>query len=54
MKPLRLRDFIEDRDGWIYSVATYDNADRVGCILRYIPDPSGDRVNPEGVRYRKA
>ncbi|HMA05722.1 MAG TPA: DNA polymerase subunit beta [Methanomicrobiales archaeon] len=54
MKPLRLRDFIEDRDGWIYSVATYDNADRVGCILRYVPDPSGDRVNPEGVRYRKA
>ena len=54
MKPLRLRDFIEDRDGWIYSVATYDNADRVGGILRYVPDPSGDRMNPEGVRYRKA
>ena len=53
MKPLRPRDFIEDRDGWIYAVTTYDNADRVGCILRYIPDPSGDRVNPEGVRYRK-
>jgi predicted nucleotidyltransferase len=53
-KPLRLRDFVEDRDGWIYAVSTYDNADRVGCILRYVPDPSGDRVNPEGVRFRKA
>jgi predicted nucleotidyltransferase len=52
-KPLRLRDFIEDRDGWIYAVSAYDNADRAGCILRYVPDPSGDRVNPDGVRYRK-
>ena len=54
MKPLRPRDFIEDRDGWIYAVSAYDNTDRVGCILRYVPDPSGDRVNPEGVHYRKA
>ena len=54
IKPLRLRDFVEDRDGWIYAVSTYDNAERVGCTLRYVPDPSGDRVNPEGVRYRKA
>jgi hypothetical protein len=52
-KPLRLRDFIEDRDGWIYAVSAYDNADRAGCILRYVPDPSGDRVNPDGVSYRK-
>jgi len=54
MKPLRLRDFVEDRDGWIYAVATYDNSERAGCILRYLPDPSGDRVNPGEVRYRKA
>ncbi len=53
MKPLRPRDFVEDRDGWIYAVSAYDNTDRVGCILRYVPDPSGDRVNPEGVCYRK-
>ncbi|MDD1665816.1 MAG: DNA polymerase subunit beta [Methanomicrobiales archaeon] len=53
MKPLRPRDFIEDRDGWIYAVSAYDNAERAGCILRYVPDPSGDRVNPEGVCYRK-
>jgi len=52
-KPLRPRDFIEDRDGWIYAVSAYDNAEKAGCILRYIPDPRGDRVNPEGVRYRK-
>lgn len=53
VKPLRPRDFIEDRDGWIYAVSAYDNTDRAGCILRYVPDPSGDRVNPEGVWYRK-
>ena len=53
MKPLRPRDFIEDRDGWIYAVSSYDTAERAGCILRYIPDPSGDRVNPEGICYRK-
>ncbi|HVN66022.1 MAG TPA: DNA polymerase subunit beta [Methanomicrobiales archaeon] len=52
-KPLRPRDFVEDRRGWLYSVAAYDNADRVGCVLRYVPDSSGDRVNPEGTRCRK-
>ena len=51
--PLRPRDFIEDRRGWLYSVAAYDNADRVGCVLRYIPDPTGDRVNQEGTLCRK-
>ena len=53
MKPLRPRDFIEDRDGWIYAVSAYDNSERAGCVLRYVTDPSGDRVNPEGVCYRK-
>lgn len=53
LKPLRIRDFIEDRDGWLYAVAAYDNDDRAGCILRYIPDPSGDRATPSGTRYRK-
>ena len=52
-RPLRTRDFFEDRDGWIYAVSAYDNTERAGCVLRYVPDPSGDRVNPEGVRYRK-
>jgi len=31
----------------------YDNAERAGCVLRYVPDPAGDRVDPAGVRYRK-
>ncbi len=53
MLPLRLRDFIEDHDGWLYAVSTYDNTERVGCILRYIPDPHGDRINRTGTRYRK-
>jgi predicted nucleotidyltransferase len=52
-KPLRPRDFIADEDDWIYSVSAYDNSERAGCVLRYVPDPSGDRVNPGGVRYRK-
>jgi uncharacterized protein len=53
MLHVRLRDFIEDRDGWLYAVSTYDNTDRIGCILRYVPDPRGDRVNSLGTRYLK-
>src|SRR5512136_2936025 len=53
MLPIRLRDFIEDNDGWIYAVSTYDNRERVGCVLRYVPDADGERVNPSGIRYRK-
>ena len=52
--PLRLRDFVEDADGWLYAVAAYDNAVQAGCVLRYVPDPAGDRVRRStGVRYRK-
>jgi len=52
--PLRLRDFVEDRDGWLFAVAAYDNAERAGCVLRYVPDPEGDRVRRgTGTRYRK-
>ena len=52
--PLRLRDFVEDEDGWLYAVAAYDNAERAGCVLRYVPDPAGDRVRRgTGVAYRK-
>lgn len=53
MLPIRLRDFIEDSDGWIYAVSTYDNASKVGCILRYVPDPAGKRANRQGIRFRK-
>jgi predicted nucleotidyltransferase len=52
-KPLRLRDFIEDTEGRLYAVSTYDNRERVGCILRYVPDPAGTRQNMVGVRFRK-
>ena len=27
--PARLRDFIEDADGWLYAVSTYDNDENV-------------------------
>jgi predicted nucleotidyltransferase len=53
MDPIRLRDFIVDADGWIYAVSTYDNTERAGCVLRYVPDRSGERVNATGRRYRK-
>ena len=53
MKPIRLRDFIEDADGWIYAVATYDNADKVGCVLRYVPEVDGERQSDPGTRYNK-
>lgn len=53
MLPVRLRDFIEDKDGWLYAVSTYDNAESVGCILRYVPDANGERVHPSGRRYTK-
>jgi predicted nucleotidyltransferase len=53
LPPIRLRDFIEDRDGWLYAVSTYDNNDRVGCVLRYVPDENGTRVHPSGQHYTK-
>jgi len=53
MKPVRLRDFIEDRDGCIYAVSNYDNTDRIGCILRYVPELDGERTSLSGRRYRK-
>lgn len=53
MNPIRLRDFIKDKNGWYYAVAAYDNDSRIGSVLRYIPDNSGDRVDSTGTRYRK-
>jgi len=53
MLPIRLRDFICDPDGWIYAVSTYDNEERVGCVLRYVPDEQGERADPSGRRYKK-
>jgi uncharacterized protein len=51
--PIRLRDFIEDEDGWIYAVSTYDNDNEIGCVLRYVPDVYGERMHPSGKRYTK-
>ncbi|RQD81249.1 MAG: DNA polymerase subunit beta [Methanocalculus sp. MSAO_Arc2] len=51
--PIRLRDFVIDVDGCIYAVSVYDNDERVGCILRYLPHPDGDRIAPDGTRYQK-
>nr|WP_320161665.1 DNA polymerase subunit beta [uncultured Methanoregula sp.] len=53
MVPVRLRDFISDPDGWLYAVSTYDNEESVGCVLRYVPEETGERVHPSGRRYRK-
>jgi Uncharacterized protein conserved in archaea len=53
MLPVRLRDFIEDPDGWLYAVSTYDNNEKIGCVLRYVPDENGERTSPSGQRYRK-
>jgi uncharacterized protein len=53
MLPVRLRDFIEDKDGWLYAVSTYDNAESVGCVLRYVPDKQGERAHALGRRYTK-
>ncbi|WP_292369605.1 nucleotidyltransferase domain-containing protein [Methanoregula sp. UBA64] len=53
MLPVRLRDFIEDPDGWLYAVSTYDNTEKIGCVLRYVPEENGERVSPAGRRYRK-
>ncbi len=53
MVPIRLRDFIEDADGWLYAVSTYDNDNTIGTVLRYVPEPDGKRVHPSGRRYTK-
>jgi len=53
MLTVRLRDFIEDKDGWLYAVSTYDNAESVGCVLRYVPDEKGERVHASGRHYTK-
>lgn len=53
MKPIRLRDFIEDNEGRIYAVSAYDNEEKVGCVLRYVPDENGERTAPDGRKYKK-
>lgn len=49
---VRIRDFFETRDGWIFAVADYDHAQGLRSLLRYVPDPQGER-EAKGRRYRK-
>jgi uncharacterized protein len=48
----RIRDFIETKNGWIFSVADYAHANGFRCLLRYVPDPNGSR-EARGTKYRK-
>lgn len=48
----RIRDFLETKDGWIFAVADYHHPEGIRSMLRYVPDPSGERV-AGGIRYRK-
>jgi len=48
---LRLRDFIRVKDCY-FAVIGYEHKDGVKCLLRYVPDPNGDRLL-NGIRYKK-
>lgn len=48
----RIRDFLGTVDGWIFAVADYSQEDGIRCLLRYVPDPSGER-EARGKRFRK-
>lgn len=39
-------------DGWIFAVADYSHPEGIRSLLRYVPDPGGER-EAGGVRYRK-
>lgn len=49
---VRIRDFVETVDGWIFAVADYAHQDGLRCLLRYVPDPEGTR-EARGIKYRK-
>ena len=48
----RIRDFFETNEGWIFAVSDYNHPHGLRSLLRYIPDPSGERA-ARGMRYRK-
>ncbi|HOT06569.1 MAG: hypothetical protein A4E45_02050 [Methanosaeta sp. PtaB.Bin039] len=48
----RIRDFVRTNDDWIFAVADYVHPDGLRCLLRYVPDPGGER-EMEGQRFRK-
>lgn len=49
---VRIRDFVETVDGWIFAVADYAHQDGLRCLLRYVPDSQGTR-EARGIKYRK-
>ncbi|MHC1631610.1 MAG: nucleotidyltransferase domain-containing protein [Methanotrichaceae archaeon] len=49
---VRIRDFLQSVDGWIFAVVDYYHSQGIRCILRYVPDSNGERTT-NGVRYRK-
>jgi predicted nucleotidyltransferase len=49
---VRIRDFFETKDGWIFAVADYYHPRGIRSLLRYIPHPKGERM-VDGKRYRK-
>jgi predicted nucleotidyltransferase len=48
----RIRDFFETKDGWIFAVSDYSHPDGLRSLLRYVPNPLGERLY-DGRRYRK-
>ncbi|HOV81780.1 MAG TPA: nucleotidyltransferase domain-containing protein [Methanothrix sp.] len=48
----RIRDFFRTRQGWIFAVADYSHPRGLRSLLRYVPDPDGER-QAGGRRYRK-
>ncbi len=47
----RLRDFIITDDDWIFAVADYTPDNGIRSVLRYVPDPNGQRGTIK--KYRK-
>ncbi|MCD1293597.1 DNA polymerase subunit beta [Methanocella sp. CWC-04] len=52
MFSVRLRDFIETREHWLFSVVDYYDEEGIRCLLRYVPSPDGEREK-DGIRYKK-
>jgi predicted nucleotidyltransferase len=49
---VRIRDFFETKDGWIFAVADYYHSRGIRSLLRYVPDQKGERM-VNGKRYCK-
>jgi uncharacterized protein len=49
---VRIRDFFETREGWIFAVSDYFHPRGLRSLLRYVPDETGER-EAGGKRYLK-